>query len=73
MSPVKEIKNYDGRPVLLIRGEADTDIPIENSESLQKAYPKAQLLRVPGAKHVKSFDTNRDLYLSEVSEFLDTL
>lgn len=73
VSPVREIKNLNGRPVLLIHGEADTDVPIENSELLQAAYPKAQLLRVPGAKHIKAFATDSDHYLKAVSNFLDTL
>lgn len=57
VSPVKEVNDLNGRPLLLIHGEADTDIPIKNSELLQKAYPKARFLRVPGAKHVKAFAT----------------
>jgi fermentation-respiration switch protein FrsA (DUF1100 family) len=73
VSPVKEIQNLNNRPILLIHGEADEDIPIENSELLQKTYPKAKLLRIPGAKHVKSFATNQNLYLKTVSDFLATL
>ncbi|OPY57921.1 MAG: Alpha/beta hydrolase family protein [Pelotomaculum sp. PtaU1.Bin035] len=73
VSPIKEIKNFNGRPVLLIHGEADTDIPIENSELLQIEYHKAQLLRVPGAKHIKAFATDSNYYLEAVSNFLDTL
>lgn len=73
VSPIKEIKNFNGRPILLIHGEADTDIPIENSELLQKTYSKVKLLRVPGAEHVKSFETARDSYLQEVFNFLDNL
>jgi dipeptidyl aminopeptidase/acylaminoacyl peptidase len=73
VSPVKEIKNLNIRPILLIHGEADEDIPIENSELLQKTYPKAKLLRVPGAKHVKSFATDQKIYLNTISDFLGTL
>jgi len=73
VSPVKEIANLNSRPILLIHGEADEDIPITNSEMLQKAYPKAQLLRVPRAKHVKNFAADQTRYLSAVSAFLDTL
>lgn len=73
VSPVNEIKNMGNRPLLLIHGEGDEDIPIENSEMLQKAYPKAELLRVPGAKHVKNYATAPQLYLSAVTNFLDRL
>ena len=70
VSPVNEIKNMGNRPLLLIHGEGDEDIPIENSEMLQKAYPHVQLLRIPGAKHVKNYETDPGLYLSAVTSFL---
>jgi len=71
VSPVREIKNLDGRPLLLIHGEADTDVPIGNSESLQKAYPQARLWRVSGAGHVQSFAVAGDAYLQKVEAFLN--
>lgn len=73
VSPVKEIKDFGQRPVLLIHGQADKDIPIENSEQLQQAYPRAQLLRVPGAGHIKNYATAKQKYLSTVSAFLEDL
>lgn len=73
VSPVQEINNLQGRPMLLIHGEEDEDIPIENSELLQNNYPQAQLLRVPGAAHVKSFATHPQLYMNAVTAFLDKL
>ncbi|TYO95054.1 alpha/beta hydrolase [Desulfallas thermosapovorans] len=71
VSPVNEVKNFNGRPLLLIHGEGDTDIPIENSELLQKAYPRASFWRVPEAKHCKSYEVTGDLYLQKISSFLD--
>jgi fermentation-respiration switch protein FrsA (DUF1100 family) len=73
VSPVKEIGNLNKRPILLIHGEADNGIPIENSELLQKYYPKAKLVRVSGADHVKSFATDKNRYLSEVLAFLNSI
>lgn len=70
VSPVKEVQNLGNRPLLLIHGEGDEDIPIENSEQLQGVYPQAQLLRIPGAKHVKNYETDPQLYLSTVTTFL---
>lgn len=70
VSPIKEVKNFGNRPLLLIHGEGDQDIPIENSLELQAAYPRAELLRVPGATHVKNYATDPQLYLSAVSGFL---
>jgi dipeptidyl aminopeptidase/acylaminoacyl peptidase len=71
VSPVKEVKNLNGRPLFLIHGEGDTAIPIENSELLQKAYPQARFWRVPKAEHCKSYAVAGDLYLQKVAEFLD--
>ncbi|MDD2497084.1 MAG: alpha/beta fold hydrolase [Desulfitobacteriaceae bacterium] len=73
VSPVKEIKKFGRRPVLLIHGQADIDIPIENSEELQRAYPRSQLLKVPGAGHIKNYATGKQQYLSTVSAFLKTI
>ena len=73
VSPVREIARLNGRPLLLIHGEGDTDIAISNSERLQQAYPAAHLLRIPGAPHVKGFQTDRTLYLTELTAFLASL
>jgi fermentation-respiration switch protein FrsA (DUF1100 family) len=73
VSPIKEVGKLGGRPLLLIHGEADTDISIENSELLRQAYPSARLVRIPGAQHVKGFATDSKLYLTEVLTFLENL
>ncbi|MEN6324742.1 MAG: alpha/beta fold hydrolase [Syntrophomonas sp.] len=70
VSPVHEIAQFKGRPVLLIHGTADTKIPIANSESLLKAYPQAQLLKVPGSDHCDSYHDHPDLYLKNLEQFL---
>lgn len=73
MSPLASIQSYGSRPVLLIHGEADSDIPINNSEQLLEKHRHAQLFRVPGAVHVGSFRQNQDRYLEEVNRFLEKL
>jgi dipeptidyl aminopeptidase/acylaminoacyl peptidase len=73
VSPIREIKSLNGRPLLLIHGEADPDTPIKNSELLLAEYPEASLVRIPEAKHVQSFTTNNDRYLIEVLNFLEKL
>jgi len=73
VSPVQAVRKLDGRPLLLIHGDADIDVPLENSEMLQKAYPAAALVRMPGAKHVKSFSTDEKRYLTEVTAFLEKI
>jgi len=55
---------------VLIHGEADVDIPIINSETLAGVIPYAQLLRVPGAGHVKAYAVDSRRYLETVNNFL---
>lgn len=70
VSPVHEIAQFKGRPVLLIHGTSDTKIPMANSESLLKAYPQAELLKVPGSDHCDSYHDHPDLYLKNLEKFL---
>lgn len=73
VSPVDEIKNMQGRPVLLIHGTDDGFVPVHNSQRLKDAYPEAQLLHITGADHCQSFNTNQQLYLRTLLDFLDQL
>lgn len=38
-------------PVLIIHDEKDTDVPISESELLNKAWPKSQMIRTTGLGH----------------------
>jgi len=55
-------------PVLLMHGEADDVIPVEDAISLQESLPTCRLIIVPGGKHsdLKAFEP----YLADVDEFL---
>lgn len=71
VSPVREIASLNRRPLLLIHGEADLDVPIRNSEMLCQAYPAARLLRVAGGAHVKNYQAGPAGYLQALEDFLD--
>lgn len=71
VSPLREVQSLSGRPLLLIAGDADTDVPMENSMLLQSSYPQAQLLLIPGGKHVKNYQTQPEQYLKTVGAFLE--
>ena len=71
VSPIREICALGTRPLLIIHGDKDKLVPLRNGEALQDVYPYAKLLRVKGAGHVKSFETDRVLYLKTVTDFLD--
>ncbi len=40
------------RPVLLVWGEADSTVPFENASGLKKAIPQAELIPIPGGRHL---------------------
>ncbi len=75
VSPVKAVHNLSSRPLLLIHGDADRDISVNNSKEIlnaaQTAGSKVSLWIVPGAKHLKSYSTARNAYSSKVIDFLD--
>jgi pimeloyl-ACP methyl ester carboxylesterase len=58
-------------PVLLVHGESDPLIPIDNSERLLAVTPQGELLRIPGAHHddVHQFD----VYLDSLAHRLSLL
>ncbi len=71
VSPVRDIPLLGNRPVLLIHGDADRDIPLANSEELAAAYANTTLAVFPGATHVKSYASDPAAYLQVLADFLD--
>ena len=72
ISPEKDIKDI-GIPVLLIHGDRDSQIPVENSKVLYEASDKnlTELWLVEGADHGYSYASNPDKYEKRVLEFFD--
>lgn len=72
VSPVREIGKISG-PILLIHGDADSKIPLSNSQELLKAAKSTdkRLLVIKGADHVKGYATDRPMYLKETLSFLN--
>lgn len=73
VQPIKSIARIAPRPILLIHGEADKLIDVENSRELLAAAhnPHAQLWTVPNAGHVQSFQTEPQSYLKHILTFFD--
>lgn len=73
VSPVSAIKNVKA-PVLLIHGNADTAIPLTNSQKIHRAAPKnTTLWIVPGADHVGSYKIQPQEYLRRILEIFKQL
>jgi pimeloyl-ACP methyl ester carboxylesterase len=59
-------------PVLAIHGTEDQSTPIAQSIALEEANPElVDLIRVDGAGHVGSFETDFNGYTAAVLAFLD--
>jgi alpha-beta hydrolase superfamily lysophospholipase len=60
-------------PLLLIHGESDTFVPIEEAKELQKANPASKLVFFPHSEHAKSVIDHPDAYEKTVAEFISSL
>jgi len=69
VSPEQSIKNLT-IPILLIHGEKDSQIPIENAYILKKSNPDIELWIVKNADHGYSYAMNPDEYKSKIKSFL---
>jgi len=72
LSPTGKVGEIAPRPLLLIHGERDGLIPVENARRLFEAagQPK-ELWVVPGAGHVGAFDAAGDEYRDRVVAFFE--
>ncbi|WP_102124730.1 alpha/beta hydrolase [Deinococcus planocerae] len=52
MRPVDDVARLQDRPLLLIHGDADRVVGIENGRRLREAHGSARLLEIPGAGHL---------------------
>ena len=58
-------------PILLFHGDADDEIPVETSDKLYELRPDiVTYVRVKGAGHVRSWNTNRETHEAAVRDFL---
>ena len=71
VQPIKSIARIAPRPILLIHGEADTQISVDNSRQLFAAAhnPNVQIWIVPKADHIQSYNTDPVAYLDHVLTF----
>jgi uncharacterized protein len=70
--PVAEIASISPRPILLVHGELDQLVPVENAHRLYAAarQPK-ELFLVPAAAHGNVISVGGDGYVQKITEFFD--
>ncbi len=68
VSPISHISNVKA-PILLIHGENDTQIPIEEAYKLKKANQKTELWVPKGLDHTDAHAELKDAYESRILEF----
>jgi len=64
-----------GLPLLVIHGERDSLIPVENGQALYDASPAThkRLLRIPGAGHNDLLMADLDGYFAAIAHFLSAI
>ena len=70
ISPEKAIKDIQ-TPILLIHGEKDSQIKVENSYRLNEANPKAELWIIKDADHGQAHFIKEEEYETKVLDFFD--
>ncbi len=70
VSPEKAIKDIE-TPILLIHGEKDSQIKVENSHLLKKANPKAELWIIENADHGEGHFIKEEEYETKVLDFFN--
>ncbi len=70
ISPEKAIKQITA-PILLIHGEKDSQIPVENSYRLHKANPKTELWIIEEADHGEAHYLRKEEYEKKVLDFFN--
>ena len=71
-SPITAVARLAPRPLLLIHGDADASVPVENAQRLYAAAggPK-ELWIIPGVGHVGGYFADRTAYVERVISFFD--
>jgi len=72
ISPVDYVADITPTPILFIHGVDDETTPVAHTDRLYKAagQPK-EIWKVPGAAHVRSYQTEPEEYITRVTTFFD--
>jgi uncharacterized protein len=57
-------------PVLFVVGDRDAVVPVAQVRAVARRYPRAEVLVVPGAGHLRAIKVDKDAYTATVLDFL---
>ena len=70
--PVRSALAWGGRPLLLIHGEADSVVPVQQARQIARAAGKScQSVILPGVGHVDAYKLAPRRYIAAVDRFFD--
>lgn len=70
--PVVSARRWGARPMLLIHGEADTIVPVDQARQIARVVGEGcRAITLPGIPHVGAYRRNPDRYVAAVGRFLD--
>jgi uncharacterized protein len=58
------------RPMLFVVGDRDAVVPVDQVRAVARRYPRAEVLVVPGAGHLRAINVDTDAYTATVLDFL---
>ncbi len=70
--PLRSALEWGSRPLLLIHGEADSIVPVQQARQIARAVgPTCQAVTLPGVEHVAAYVTDPARYVGAVDRFFD--
>lgn len=68
--PIEAAADWGDRPMLLIHGESDSTVPVDQARKLSRAAGAACLTAfLPGVEHVQAYRSNPQGYVSMITRF----
>jgi len=71
LKPIRSVRRWGSRPLLLIHGEADSIVPVGQARDLARAAgPSCRAVTLPGVEHVGAYHRDPGRYVAAVDGFL---
>ena len=68
--PIRSARSWGRRPMLLIHGEDDSTVPVQQARELARAAgPGCVAITLPGVEHTEAYNEDRSGYVSRVDGF----